>query len=281
MSVRKALAESRNTIAVDVLERVGIEPAREFAARVGVTSTLVDNFTLALGSSEMTTMEIANTFATFASGGLFAEPVFVLRIEGGGGELLFSHTPASKRVISAELAYVMTSLLRSVVTEGTAKAALAKWEHPAAGKTGTSNGPKDTWFVGYTAYLTAAVYVGHDEPRELGKKEGGGKTALPIWADFMRAAHAGRQVKAFAEPPGLVHARIVPESGLLAPADAAKTLDEVFLPGTAPTQQASGEGLGSSDWALKQYEESNENPAEPPTEEIVGNPDGSASGDEF
>ena len=144
------------------------------------------------------------------------------------------------------------SLMRSVIEEGTAKAAVsAKLRRPAAGKTGTSNGQRDAWFVGFTPDLLAAVWVGYDDMRKLGKGEAGGKTAAPIWADFMAKATAGRPSKDFVQPPGVVVQRIDKASGLLAaPGQETGTLDEVFLDGTAPTTQAAPAGEASADKLL-------------------------------
>ena len=118
-----------------------------------------------------------------------------------------------------EVAYVMVSLMRSVIDEGTARAAIAgKLHRPAAGKTGTSNGQRDAWFVGFTPDLLAAVWVGFDDMKKLGRGEAGGKTAAPIWADFMLKATAGKPTKDFVQPPGVVVQRIDKATGLLAAA---------------------------------------------------------------
>jgi penicillin-binding protein 1A len=131
-----------------------------------------------------------------------------------------------------------------VVDEGTAHGALAgKMRRPAAGKTGTSNGQRDAWFAGFTPDLLAVVWVGFDDMKKLGRGEAGGKTAAPIWADFMAKAMAGRPTKDFAQPPGIVVQRIDKMSGLLAAAgQESNTLDEVFLDGTAPTEHAAAAG---------------------------------------
>ena len=142
----------------------------------------------------------------------------------------------------------MVSLMRSVIDEGTARAAVAgKLHRPVAGKTGTSNGQRDAWFVGFTPDLLAAVWVGFDDMKKLGRGEAGGKTAAPIWADFMVKATAGKPTKDFMQPPGVVVQRIDKATGLLAaPGQETGTLDEVFLDGTAPTQQAPAAGQETS-----------------------------------
>jgi len=264
MLVRTALALSRNTVAVDVLERVGIDSVLEYAKRIGVTSPLVENFTMALGSTEMTVLEMVNTFSTFASGGFLADPIFVTRVEKRGGEVLFAAEHAPTRVISAEVAYLTTSLLSSVVTEGTARKALLGWEHSAAGKTGTTNGPRDAWFLGYTDYLVAGVYVGFDAPQDLGGHEGGSKTALPIWANFMKAVHRDRPPRQFTVPSGLIQASIDPQSGKLAGPHTPKPREEWFLPGTVPKETAFAPGeVDPGDWTMREIGRGRPLPADP------------------
>jgi penicillin-binding protein 1A len=134
-----------------------------------------------------------------------------------------------------------------VLDEGTARGAAVKLRRPAAGKTGTSNGQRDAWFVGYTPELLAAVWVGFDDMHKLGRGEAGGRTAAPIWVDFMSKALAGKPTRDFTPPPGVVIQRIDKASGLLAaPGQEVNTLDEVFLNGTAPTEQAAAGGAEQS-----------------------------------
>jgi penicillin-binding protein 1A len=248
--VRTALAQSINTVAIKVLSEVGLDQARAFAARVGITSPIPPDIglSLALGSLTVTPLEIANAYATFASGGMAAQPLLVRALSGQA----LPAPPPPTAAVKPEVAYVAVSLMRSVIEEGTAKAAVsAKLRRPAAGKTGTSNGQRDAWFVGFTPDLLAAVWVGYDDMRKLGKGEAGGKTAAPIWADFMAKATAGRPSKDFVQPPGVVVQRIDKTSGLLAaPGQETGTLDEVFLDGTAPTTQAAPAGEASADKLL-------------------------------
>ena len=246
--VRTALAESINTVAIRVLSDLGLEPARAFAARVGITSPIPPDvgLSLALGSVTVTPLELANAYATFASGGQSAHVDKSSLIRAIGNDKLAP--PALAPAIKPEIAFLMVSLMRSVIDEGTAHAAVAaKLRRPAAGKTGTSNGQRDAWFVGFTPDLLAAVWVGFDDMHKLGRGEAGGKTAAPIWADFMVKATAGRPTKDFAQPPGVVVQRIDKTSGLLAaPGQETGTLDEVFLNGTAPTAQAPPAGEEAS-----------------------------------
>jgi len=242
--VRTALADSINTVAIKVLSEIGIDQVRAVAARVGITSQIPQDIglSLALGSLTVTPLELANVYATFASGGMAAKVDRTSLVTAIGDQKL----PAAQLQpgLPPEVAYVMVSLMRSVIDEGTARGAVgSKLHRPAAGKTGTSNGQRDAWFVGFTPDLLAAVWVGFDDMKKLGRGEAGGKTAAPIWADFMLKATAGKPTRDFTQPAGVVVQRIDKASGLLAaPGQETGTLDEVFLDGTAPTQQAAGAG---------------------------------------
>ena len=140
-----------------------------------------------------------------------------------------------RQVMRREAAYVLTSMLQSVVQEGTAKAA-RKLGRPAAGKTGTSNNARDAWFVGYTPEITAGVWVGFDDHRSLGKGESGAKAALPIWMEIVKAAVGGRPAVEFPVPPNVERVLIDPKTGLRAYEGMQNGLEEVFIAGTAPTE---------------------------------------------
>lgn len=243
--VRTALAHSINTVAIKVLSDLGLDQMRAFAPRVGITSPIEQDvgLSLALGSLSVTPVELANAFATFASGGVYSPPVLIRAI-GQQKE----QPPPPVQAVKPEVAYVIVSLMRSVIEEGTAHAAVSgKLRRPAAGKTGTSNGQRDAWFVGFTPDLLVAVWVGFDDMKKLGKGEAGGRTAAPMWADFMAKATAGRPTKDFVQPPGVIVQRIDKATGLLAaPGQESGTLDEVFIDGTAPTAQAPAAGEESS-----------------------------------
>ena len=134
-----------------------------------------------------------------------------------------------------EIAYVVVSLMRSVVEEGTARGAGARIRRPLAGKTGTSSDKRDAWFVGFSPDLLAAVWLGFDDGKPLGEGEAGSRTAVPIWTEFMAQALADRPVKDFTAPPGIEVVRIDPATGLLPP-PGAEGIEEVFVAGTAPKE---------------------------------------------
>lgn len=146
------------------------------------------------------------------------------------------------RVISAQNAYLMTSMMRDVVRFGTAKRALSLGRNDVAGKTGTTNDQKDTWFSGYTGSAVTTVWMGFDKPQPLGEHESGAQSALPIWINFMAEALRGTSERLPPQPPGLVAVRIDPETGLLAGAGAPNAIFEVFLEGSVPKQMTEGSG---------------------------------------
>jgi penicillin-binding protein 1A len=197
---------------------------------------------MALGAMTVTPLELANAYATFPSGGQRGDAYLVRSV---GGQAI---TPAPLQpALKPEVAYVLTSMMRSVIDEGTARAAAGRLRRPVAGKTGTSNDQHDAWFVGFTPDLLAAVWVGFDDKQGLGRGEAGARTALPIWIDFMTKALVGRPARDFAQPPGVVVQRIDKTTGLLpAAGQESNTIDEVFLLDTAPKEQAPVAGAETS-----------------------------------
>ncbi len=232
--LRSALAVSLNTVAIKLLSEVGIENVHETARKMGIKSRLTADLSLALGSSGVTVLEITNSMTTLAAGGLYEEPEFIIRI----GDRNMGDDKTKKRVLDENVAYVMTDMMTSVIREGTGARA-AGLKRPAAGKTGTTNNSRDGWFLGFTPQLTTGVWVGFDDYLEsLGPGESGGRTALPIWLDFMQNALQGQAVEEFVQPQGVVVRRIDPKSGLLATADMKDAILEVFVEGTDPKESA-------------------------------------------
>jgi penicillin-binding protein 1A len=236
ISVRTALTRSKNTVSVRLIEAVGLEGVVDFARKAGISSELPQSLTLALGTGEVHVLELANAYATLQSGGRSAEPVMLVQVADNKGVVLEEHHAAFEETLPPAVAYLTTSLMRSVVEEGTATA-VRELERPAAGKTGTASEYRDAWFSGYTAELVATAWVGFDEHTPLGPGETGGKAALPLWLDFMRAAHLGKPVHDFPVPPGVAVVRVDPVSGLLAGKSVPGRL-EPFLEGTQPTAEA-------------------------------------------
>jgi penicillin-binding protein 1A len=194
---------------------------------------------LALGSSEVTLLELTSAYGTFANGGLAVPPVFITRIVGPHQEIVEENLPRASRAISPELAYVMTSLMQGVIQEGTGRNVRALGR-PAAGKTGTTNDFRDAWFLGFTPELVTGVWVGFDDSMALGRHESGGRVASPIWLEFMQGALKDRPITDFAIPSTIRFYRIDAESGREVRGETgANTRFEAFIPGTAPAPPAS------------------------------------------
>ena len=249
--LREALANSVNVAAVRVLLEVGPANVVQWAQSLGIESPMKPDLSLALGSYEVEPMELAGAYATFAAGGVYEEPHLVMKIIGPDGkEVELKPRPPPRRVLDESEAFVMTSMLTSVVDHGTA--ARAKMlGRPLAGKTGTSNASKDTWFAGYSPETCAVVWIGYDDGKSLGAGETGASVALPAWMDLMKLAHEHKPVADFARPAGVVTVRIDRKTGKLPPDEDTDTMDEVFLAGTEPTDVGAsnddaGAGVGDA-----------------------------------
>jgi penicillin-binding protein 1A len=235
LRLREALANSVNVVAVRVLEDVGPANVVQWGQSLGITSPLKADLSLALGSYEVAPIELCGVYATFAAGGTYEEPRLVTRIVGPDGkDLELKPLPPPRRVLDEAESYVVTSMLGSVIDHGTGVRA-RELHRPLAGKTGTSNQSKDTWFSGYSTEIAATVWVGYDDGRPLGGAETGGSTALPSWIELMKAAHEHKPPSEFPRPPGVVSVTIDKKTGKLPYADDPDTMDEVFLAGTEPT----------------------------------------------
>lgn len=236
--LREALARSINMVAIRVVEDVGVHEVAEFARLDGISTKLEEDMALALGASGVRPIELTNAYATFAAGGRWEPARLVTRIVApDGSEVPLEPREPARDVMDPAEAYVVTSMLRSVVREGTGTPA-QRLERPVVGKTGTSNRARDAWFVGYSPTVVAGVWVGFDDSRPLGRRETGTRTALPIWIDVMEAADKTPKNTDFAMPSGLITARIDPSSGLLAYEGQQDAIDEIFLLGTAPVEVA-------------------------------------------
>ena len=234
--LRVALAHSLNTVASQLIYDLKPGPVVAMARAAGITSPLGENYALALGASDVSLLELTNSYATLAARGRRGEPLFILQV-GDEKPAEFELT----QTLTPELAFLVSNVLTSVVEEGTAVSVKGKLKRPVAGKTGTTNSNKDTWFIGYTPNVCAGAWVGFDDSRPLGEREQGARTALPIWFDVMQAALRDRPAVPFVQPAGVVVERIDPATGKRA-APGAPALDEVFLTGTEPQEQALAPG---------------------------------------
>lgn len=248
-TLRLALARSLNSATLDLAERVGPAGIIAFAARLGINSPLENSLAVALGASEVELLELTAAYAPFANGGFRVEPALITAVEDARGSVLEYGIRERVQVIQPALAALMTSLLESVVREGTA-VVLGRdhgWVRPAAGKTGTTTGGRDAWFIGYTPGLLAGVWAGDDLNRAVGVAGSG--DALPLWAAFMKTALAGRPAEEFTRPAeGLIPEKIDPASGLLAVAGCPERRTELFLAGTEPVKKCPLHSRGVKGW---------------------------------
>ncbi len=244
--LREALVRSRNLVSVRLLRATGLGPAMRHVAAFGFTPAATPpNLTFALGSGQVTPLEMARGFAVFANGGYLVTPHVVDHVTGADGrEVLRSESPVAcgdcpgatvaPLAISPANAYVMTDIMTDVITRGTAQAARSLGRSDLAGKTGTTSDRRDAWFVGYNADVVAAAWIGFDQERSLGENEEGGRTALPMWIYFMQEALRDRPEHRLPEPPGVVRMWVSRTSGLPASAGASGAVFETFLEGHLP-----------------------------------------------
>jgi penicillin-binding protein 1A len=271
--LREALAYSRNLVTIRLLRELGTPYATDYVTRFGFDKRVIpQNLTLALGTLQVTPLEIASAYSVFANGGFRVQPYFVDHIENALGEVVYRASPRmacaaceqpadlsqvpqsgtpdqllqaedavrggagpltpeqlAPRVISPQNDYIMTDMMVDVIKHGTGRRALSLNRSDLAGKTGTTNQSKDTWFNGFTPHLVATVWVGFDQERPLGESEEGAKTALPIWIHFMREALKGVPQEKRPMPDGIVTLRVSPQTGALVSAENPEGMSEIFM----------------------------------------------------
>ena len=209
MSVRRALAKSKNMVSIRVLQLVGTQSAQEWVTRFGFDAARHPPYlTMALGAGSVTPMQMAAGYAVFANGGYRINPTLITQVTDNKGRVLYAGEPSDpsedQRVIEPRNAFIMNSLLQEITRSGTAARAQASLKRPDLyGKTGTTNDSVDAWFVGYQPTIVAAAWVGYDTPRNLGSRETGGGLSLPIWIDYMKQALDGVPVTQY-DPPAAV-----------------------------------------------------------------------------
>ncbi|MCH8617613.1 penicillin-binding protein 1A [Undibacterium sp. TS12] len=213
VSLRTALAQSKNVVAVRVLKAIGVEQARAWLPRFGFDKDKHQaNLTMALGTGSVTPLQLVSAYAVFANGGYSINPWLISKVTDGKGNLLFENKPPASaqedtRVLDARNAYITDSMLREVVRTGTGASATAKLgRRDLAGKTGTTSDAVDGWFAGYAGNIVAVSWMGYDDPKSLGGREFGSTLALPIWIDTMRVALAGKPEVVRAVPEGISNA---------------------------------------------------------------------------
>jgi penicillin-binding protein 1A len=236
VTMRNAIVNSFNIPAVKTLMDVGIPDVIEYAKRLGITTELAPNLALAIGASCVTLWDLTNVYTVFARLGTKITPKFIRRVEDRYGNILEDNSDfydaditfirriergvetvlnPPERVLSADSTFILVRMLRDVCTYGTAAAA-SSLKQPVAGKTGTTNDSFDAWFIGFTKNLVTGVWVGYDKYEiPLGKRETGGKAALPIWMAYVKKALEGRTEPDFYPPPGIVMKRMDPITGAI------------------------------------------------------------------
>ena len=270
--LRWALTKSRNLVSIRLLQQLGIANLISYAERFGFnTAEFAPDLSLALGTHAMSPLELATGYAMLANGGYAVEPYLIKRIDDIDGDTVFearpdtvcrdcellgpavetelsmeeilaksseatSDLPRAQRIMDERVNFIIDSILRDVITRGTGRRALVLERNDLAGKTGTTNGPMDAWFSGYNRDVVTTTWVGFDNYTPLGKKEFGGTASLPIWIDFMRAALAGSPEQERELPPGIVHVKIDPETGLLAVPGQRNAIFEYFREEHVPQQ---------------------------------------------
>lgn len=263
--VREGLYRSRNLVSIRILQDIGMEYARNYISQFGFNlNDLPRNLSLALGTATLTPMEITTGWTAFANGGFKIEPYIIEHIENRDGQTIFTANPArtptaknratetaesksaltesdqlepqpdAHRIIDERTAYIMTSMLQDVITRGTGRRALSLNRSDLAGKTGTTNESKDSWFVGYNSEIVTTVWAGFDQPESLGRNEYGGTVALPIWIEYMAYALKDKPVQAMTEPAGMMTLRIDPVSGRIARPGTQGAYFEMFKSEDAP-----------------------------------------------
>jgi penicillin-binding protein 1A len=253
--LREALVRSRNLVSVRLLRATGIGSAMRHVSAFGFTPAATPpNLTFALGSGQVTPIEMARGFAVFANGGFLVTPHVIDHVTDSAGREVFRPevavacgdcpgVQAAPQAISPANAYVMTDIMCDVINRGTAQAARSLGRQDLAGKTGTTSDRRDAWFVGFNADVVAATWIGFDQERSLGEQEEGSRTALPMWIYFMQEALRDRPEHRTPEPPGVVRMWVNRSSGYPSSAGSPGALFEVFLEGHVPDADAPASGV--------------------------------------
>jgi penicillin-binding protein 1A len=233
ITLRMALSLSQNIPAIRLIETMGPSSVARFGYTLGIESPLYPNLSLALGTSEVTLINLTAAYSVFPNKGELIKPYGVMEVVDQSGRLVFRVKPLKKVAMSRAGAAIMTDMLKGVIQEGTGKKAQSV-TRPVAGKTGTTNGYKDALFIGFSPSIATGVWVGQDVFVTIGKRETGAKAALPIWIEFMTKALDRKPFQYFDMPDDLVKVRMDPVSGLLASDDSPGAVEALFKKGTEP-----------------------------------------------
>ena len=235
ITLRKGLEISQNIVTIKLLERLGPSPVVDFAHHLGIKSNLRANLSLALGTSEVTLLDLASVYQVFANGGVWVEPSGIADVLDHNGRSLWKITPASRLVLSQETAYILTNMLRGVIQRGTGRGARhLPWL--LAGKTGTTENSRDALFAGYSPTVVTAVWVGNDSGQSLGKRETGARAALPTWRAIMEKVVPESPPGGLERPSSVTLVKMDVQSGLLATPPCKDVAEAAFIKGTEPTE---------------------------------------------
>jgi penicillin-binding protein 1A len=251
ITLRKALADSKNTVAVKLLLDVGLDRVRAAARAAGLASEIPQSYTAALGTGEVGVLEQINAYATLASQGRYSEAVLIRKVLSRDGNTLIDAQPKLEETMKPEVAYIVADMMRSVIEDpsGTAHS-LSALGRPAAGKTGTASEHRDAWFIGFTPSLLAGGWVGFDTHEMLGPYETGGHAAGPMWLQWMRAATAGQPAEPWpGPPPGVTQVQVNRNTGCVSSSADPYAVAEVFMAGSEPTRGCGDDQQpGQEDW---------------------------------
>jgi 1A family penicillin-binding protein len=247
-TVRQALVVSSNRAAARVLQRVGISATQYYARRLGITSSLPSIPSLALGTAEVSLIDLTSAYGVFADNGALLPPRLMSRVEDSAGDVVWQPSGTPIQVIRPGTAFLMSSMLADVVNRGTGSQARAEgFKLPAGGKTGTTNDSVDAWFVGYTPTLVTGVWFGRDQPQEIARHATAAIIAVPAWARFMKEATANDRPDWYSMPPEFEKVAICQTSGMRATGACriaaanhqGGVVDEYFPKGTSPKEPCS------------------------------------------
>jgi penicillin-binding protein 1A len=251
VTLRYTLMKSINVPTVRLMDKIGPRRVVNLARSMGIDRNLPPYLSLALGSGEVTPLELTAAYAIFPDHGIREEPYLIERVEDRYGHVIDEHQSHSHEVIDERTSYVMVSMLRSVMDGGTGQLArsLYHFEAPAGGKTGTTDDCSDAWFVGFIPRLACGVWIGFDEKKSIGPRMTGAMAALPAWCEFMNAAVDVYGVEDFAVPPGITEVTTCQLSGQLALPGCPDKVRDAFLSGTQPTRFCPvHQGLPADGW---------------------------------
>ncbi|MBF0274034.1 MAG: PBP1A family penicillin-binding protein [Nitrospinae bacterium] len=239
--LRKALQHSRNVVTVKLLQEIGIQTVHDFAMMLGIHTEIKNDLSIALGSTTLSLIDITNVYAIFARGGWSLKPIFIRYIKNRNGITIENNMMREKVLsIAPETAYIITTMLQSVVKHGTGRK-VADLGHNIAGKTGTTNDYIDAWFIGYSPEIATGVWTGYDQLKPMGRGEAGSRAALPIWKEYMQQALKDVPDRNFPLAENLVFRNVDESTGLLAPYGSKNAYMEVFKKGTEPKKFTSSD----------------------------------------